>query len=57
MYMAKGMLACLPLEAARLDPEGCGAARGGCFNPPQYRPETNLLVNLEPGRASDTGSA
>ena len=34
----------MPLEAARLDPEGRGAARrGGCFNPPQYRPETNLL--------------
>ena len=32
------------LEAARLDPKGRGAARrGGCFNPPQYRPETNLL--------------
>ena len=31
----------MPSEAARLDP---GAARrGGCFNPPQYRPETNLL--------------
>ena len=34
----------MPSEAARLDPEGRGAARrGGCFNPPQYRPETNLL--------------
>ena len=34
----------MPLEAARLDPEGRGAARrGGCFNPPQYRPDTNLL--------------
>ena len=34
----------MPSEAARLDPEGRGAARrGGCFNPPQYRPKTNLL--------------
>ena len=34
----------MPSEAARLDPEGRGAARrGGCFNPPQYRPDTNLL--------------
>ena len=34
----------MPSEAARLDPEGRGAARrGGCFNPPQYHPETNLL--------------